>query len=158
MTRLARTPALTLSSSLTSLGLTLTPAPIFHPSSLSLALISLLQHDWQFLAHILSPLLVSYTLCSRQYVASVMTRYRTPGLSPGPGTPALPKPPPQPPQARTATRPTPPAITGHHRLSTPQPLPLAASLAITAVAATSVPGLGYHVTPAPAPPVTPGPR
>ncbi|KAG6892977.1 hypothetical protein C0993_002374, partial [Termitomyces sp. T159_Od127] len=56
----------------------------------------------------------------------VTTRYRPPGLSPSPGTPALPKPPPQPPRAQTATRPTPPAITGHHWPSTPQPPPLAA--------------------------------
>ncbi|KAG6875326.1 hypothetical protein C0993_009777, partial [Termitomyces sp. T159_Od127] len=70
---------------------------------------------------------------------AVTTRYRPPGLSPGPRTPALPKPPPQPPQARTATRPTPPAITGHHRPSTPQPLPLTAPPAITAVTATSAP-------------------
>ncbi|KAG6892106.1 hypothetical protein C0993_004842, partial [Termitomyces sp. T159_Od127] len=81
-----------------------------------------------------------------------MTRYRPPGLSPGPGTPALPEPPPQPPWARTATRPTPPAITGHHRPSTPQPLPLAAPPAITAMTATSALGLGYHATSAPAPP------
>ncbi|KAG6880808.1 hypothetical protein C0993_004244, partial [Termitomyces sp. T159_Od127] len=56
------------------------------------------------------------------------------------------------------TRPTPPAITGHHRPSTPQPPPLAAPLAITAMTATSALGLGYHATSAPAPPVTPDPR
>ncbi|KAG6875328.1 hypothetical protein C0993_009765 [Termitomyces sp. T159_Od127] len=88
----------------------------------------------------------------------VTTRYRPLGLSPGPRTPALPKPPPQPPQAQTATWPTPPAITCHHHPSTPQPLPLAAPPAITAVTATSAPGLGYHITLAPAPPVTPDPR
>ncbi|KAG6883465.1 hypothetical protein C0993_006018, partial [Termitomyces sp. T159_Od127] len=53
------------------------------------------------------------------HFCSVTTRYRPPGLSPGPGTPTLPKPPPRPPWARTATQPTPPAITGHHCLSTP---------------------------------------
>ncbi|KAG6894536.1 hypothetical protein C0993_011276 [Termitomyces sp. T159_Od127] len=89
---------------------------------------------------------------------SVTTCYRPPGLSPGPGTPALLEPPPQPPQARTAIWPTPPAITGHHRPSTPQPLPLAAPPAITAVTTTSALGLGYHATSAPAPPVTPNPR
>ncbi|KAG6874539.1 hypothetical protein C0993_000434, partial [Termitomyces sp. T159_Od127] len=52
-------------------------------------------------------------------LATVTTRYRPPGLSPGPGTPTLQKPPPRPPRARTAIRPTPPAITGHHRPSTP---------------------------------------
>ncbi|KAG6860657.1 hypothetical protein C0993_002861, partial [Termitomyces sp. T159_Od127] len=35
---------------------------------------------------------------------------------------------------------------------------LAAPPAITAVTATSAPGLGYHATSAPAPPVTPSPR
>ncbi|KAG6883431.1 hypothetical protein C0993_006226 [Termitomyces sp. T159_Od127] len=75
-----------------------------------------------------------------------------------PGTPALPEPPPQPPRAQTTTRPTPPAITGHYRLSTPQPPPLVAPPAITAVTATSAPGLGYHAPSAPAPPVTPGLR
>ncbi|KAG6894022.1 hypothetical protein C0993_012500, partial [Termitomyces sp. T159_Od127] len=49
----------------------------------------------------------------------VTTCYRPPGLSPGPGTPTLPKPPPRPPRAWTATRPTPLAITDHHRPSTP---------------------------------------
>ncbi|KAG6880734.1 hypothetical protein C0993_004835, partial [Termitomyces sp. T159_Od127] len=77
---------------------------------------------------------------------------------PTPGTPALPEPPPQPPRARTATRPTPSAITGHHHPSTPQPPPLAAPPAITAVTATSALGLGYHATSALAPPVTPGLR
>ncbi|KAG6863760.1 hypothetical protein C0993_010449, partial [Termitomyces sp. T159_Od127] len=88
----------------------------------------------------------------------VTTRYRPLGLSPGPGTPALPEPPPQLPRAWTATRPTSLAITGHHWLSTPQPPPLAAPLAITAVTATSALGLGYHATSAPAPPVTPNLR
>ncbi|KAG6871234.1 hypothetical protein C0993_003623 [Termitomyces sp. T159_Od127] len=74
---------------------------------------------------------------------------------PTPGTPALPKPPPQLPRAQTATRPTPPAITAHQRHSHRhlQHLP-----AITTVTATSALGLGYHVTSALAPPVTPDPR
>ncbi|KAG6866167.1 hypothetical protein C0993_007626, partial [Termitomyces sp. T159_Od127] len=62
---------------------------------------------------------------------------------PGPGL--LPGQPPQPS----------PAITTHqrhsHRHSQHPP-------AITAVTATSAPGLGYHITPVPAPPVTPNPR
>ncbi|KAG6898009.1 hypothetical protein C0993_007152, partial [Termitomyces sp. T159_Od127] len=70
-----------------------------------------------------------------------------------PGTPALPKSLPQPPWAWTATQPTPPAITArqHH-----QPPPPAAPLAITTVTATLAPGLGYHTTSVPAPPVTSG--
>ncbi|KAG6874959.1 hypothetical protein C0993_011400 [Termitomyces sp. T159_Od127] len=87
----------------------------------------------------------------------VTTRYRPPGLSPGPGTPALPKPPPRPPQARTATRPTPLAITAHHHPSTPLATATCGTPAITAVTATSAPGLSYHTTSAPAPPVTPSP-
>ncbi|KAG6876413.1 hypothetical protein C0993_003274 [Termitomyces sp. T159_Od127] len=76
---------------------------------------------------------------------SVTTRYRPPGLSPGPRTPTFSKPPPRPPRAWTATwttslaitarqrhQPPPPAaspaITAYHHLSPPQPPPLAASL------------------------------
>ncbi|KAG6873108.1 hypothetical protein C0993_001648, partial [Termitomyces sp. T159_Od127] len=52
-------------------------------------------------------------------VEVVTTPYWPPGLSPGSRTPTLPKPPPRPPRAQTATWPTPPAITSHHRPSTP---------------------------------------
>ncbi|KAG6874785.1 hypothetical protein C0993_012212, partial [Termitomyces sp. T159_Od127] len=43
----------------------------------------------------------------------------TSGTQPRPQDSKPPKPPPRPPWAQTATRPTPPAITGHHHPSTP---------------------------------------
>ncbi|KAG6883050.1 hypothetical protein C0993_008135, partial [Termitomyces sp. T159_Od127] len=89
---------------------------------------------------------------------SVTTRYRPPGLSPGPGTPALPEPPPQPPRAWTATRPTPLAITGHHRPSTPQPPPLAAPPGHHRRDRHISAGSRLSHQSAPAPPVTPDPR
>ncbi|KAG6876705.1 hypothetical protein C0993_000969 [Termitomyces sp. T159_Od127] len=68
-------------------------------------------------------------------------------------------------------RPSPPVNTTSHRhLRHPQPSPPIATRhphshhhsrhppAITAMTATSAPGLGYHITPAPAPPIIPGPR
>ncbi|KAG6897440.1 hypothetical protein C0993_007508 [Termitomyces sp. T159_Od127] len=76
----------------------------------------------------------------------VTTRYQSLGLSLSPGTPTHPKPPPRLPRARTATRPTPPAITGHHCPSTPHQRQVSA---ITPPIAT---------TSALAPPVTPGPH
>ncbi|KAG6884443.1 hypothetical protein C0993_011069 [Termitomyces sp. T159_Od127] len=68
-------------------------------------------------------------------------------------------------------RPSPPInATSHRYLQHPWPSPPIAAhhhyshrhlrhpLAITAMTATSAPGLGYHITSAPAPSITPGPR
>ncbi|KAG6875564.1 hypothetical protein C0993_008534, partial [Termitomyces sp. T159_Od127] len=68
-------------------------------------------------------------------------------------------------------RPSPPVdATSHHHLRHPWPSPPITTHchhshrhsrhppAITAVTATSAPGLGYHTTSAPAPPITPGPH
>ncbi|KAG6882217.1 hypothetical protein C0993_011482, partial [Termitomyces sp. T159_Od127] len=93
---------------------------------------------------------------------AVTTHYQLLGFSPGFGTPTLSKPPLQPDRypanSLSSPRPSPPITTCQRH----QPLPLAASPAITAMTATSVPVSAITppiaATSALAPPVTPGLR